>query len=101
LYCTCFSIVFVFSGLIVGTSAAINIAGAIRVAQKLGRGHTIVTIIADYGTRYATKIFNPQFLRSRNLPVPRWLDNVSQYPQHSILNILLLIFGVYSSNRMT
>ena len=61
-------------GLCVGTSAAINIAGAMDVARRLGPGHTIVTVICDSGTRYASKIFNPTFLRSRNLPVPRWLD---------------------------
>lgn len=61
-------------GLCIGGSSAINVAGAMEVAKRLGPGHTIVTIICDSGTRYASKIFNPQFLRSRNLPVPRWLD---------------------------
>jgi cysteine synthase len=61
-------------GLILGGSSGINIVGAIRAAQKLGPGHTIVTILADYGTRYQSKLFNPDFLRSKNLPVPAWLD---------------------------
>ncbi len=61
-------------GLILGGSSGINIVGAIRAARKLGPGHTIVTILADYGTRYQSKLFNPEFLRSKNLPVPGWLD---------------------------
>jgi cysteine synthase A len=61
-------------GLCVGGSTGINIAGAIRLAKELGPGHTIVTILADYGTRYQSKLFNPEFLRSKNLPVPRWID---------------------------
>ncbi|MGH6990384.1 MAG: cysteine synthase A [Stellaceae bacterium] len=61
-------------GLILGGSSAINIVGAIRLARELGPGHTIVTILADYGTRYQSKLFNPDFLKSKNLPVPRWLD---------------------------
>lgn len=61
-------------GLILGGSTGINILGAIKVAKELGPGHTIVTILADYGTRYQSKLFNPDFLRSKNLPVPRWLD---------------------------
>jgi cysteine synthase len=61
-------------GLVLGASSAINIAGAVRVAQELGPGHTIVTILADYGTRYQSKLFNPDFLRSKNLPVPRWIE---------------------------
>jgi cysteine synthase A len=60
-------------GLCVGGSSGINIAGAIRLAKELGPGHTIVTILCDYGTRYQSKLFNPEFLRSKNLPVPRWL----------------------------
>ena len=60
-------------GLCLGGSSGINIAGAIRLAQKLGPGHTIVTILADYGARYQSKLFNVEFLRSKNLPVPRWL----------------------------
>jgi cysteine synthase A len=61
-------------GLVLGTSTGINIAGAIRLARELGPGHTVVTILADYGTRYQSKMFNPEFLRSKNLPVPKWLS---------------------------
>jgi cysteine synthase A len=61
-------------GLCLGGSSGINVAGAIRLAKELGPGHTIVTILADYGTRYASKMFNPAFLRSKNLPVPDWLE---------------------------
>ncbi|MFZ9132327.1 MAG: cysteine synthase A [Gemmobacter sp.] len=61
-------------GLCLGGSSGINIAGAIRMARALGPGHTIVTILCDYGTRYQSKLFNPDFLRARGLPVPGWLD---------------------------
>ena len=61
-------------GLCVGASTGVNVAGAIRLARQLGPGHTIVTILADYGTRYQSKLFNPEFLRSKNLPVPAWLE---------------------------
>jgi cysteine synthase len=61
-------------GLCLGGSSGINIAGAIRLARELGPGKTIVTILADYGTRYQSKLFNPAFLKSKNLPVPDWLD---------------------------
>ena len=61
-------------GLCMGGSTGINVAGAIRLAKELGRGHTIVTILADYGTRYQSKLFNPAFLREKNLPVPAWLE---------------------------
>jgi cysteine synthase A len=64
-------------GLCLGGSSGINIAGAIRLARELGRGHIIVTILADYGTRYQTKLFNPDFLRSKGLPVPAWLKRKS------------------------
>ena len=60
-------------GLCLGSSSGVNIAGAIRLAKKLGPGKTIVTILCDYGTRYQSKLFNPEFLRSKNLPVPAWL----------------------------
>ncbi|HEY8011329.1 MAG TPA: cysteine synthase A [Rudaea sp.] len=60
-------------GLNVGGSSGVNIAGAIRLARELGKGHVIVTVLADAGTRYQAKIFNPVFLRSKNLPVPDWL----------------------------
>jgi cysteine synthase A len=60
-------------GLCVGGSTGINVAGAMKVARELGPGHTIVTILCDYGTRYHSKIFNPPFLRERNLPAPPWM----------------------------
>lgn len=59
-------------GLCLGGSAGINIAGAIRLAKEMGPGHTIVTILCDYGNRYASKLFNPEFLRSKDLPLPPW-----------------------------
>jgi cysteine synthase A len=65
-------------GLCLGGSTGINIAGAVRLAKDLGPGHTIVTILADYGTRYQSKLFNPQFLREKKLPVPAWLERRSQ-----------------------
>ena len=52
----------------------INVAGAIRLARDLGPGHTIVTVLCDYGTRYQSRLFNPKFLREKGLPVPAWLD---------------------------
>ena len=61
-------------GLCMGGSTGINIAGAIRMAKDLGPGHTIVTILCDYGTRYQSKLFNPEFLKSKGLPVPGWLS---------------------------
>ena len=61
-------------GLCLGGSSGINVAGAIRLARHLGPGHTIVTVLCDYGTRYQSKLFDPAFLRSKNLPVPPWLD---------------------------
>jgi cysteine synthase A len=61
-------------GLCLGGSSGINVAGAIRLAKDLGPGHTIVTVLADYGTRYQSKLFNPEFLRSKNLPVPSWME---------------------------
>ena len=61
-------------GLCVGGSSGINVAGAIRLARELGPGHTIVTVLADYGTRYQARLFNPEFLRSKGLPVPEWLE---------------------------
>jgi cysteine synthase len=64
-------------GLCLGGSSGINIAGAVRLAKELGPGHTIVTILADYGTRYQSKLFNPAFLREKNLPVPAWLERKS------------------------
>ncbi len=64
-------------GLCMGGSTGINVAGAIRLAKDMGPGHTIVTILADYGTRYQSKLFDPQFLRSKRLPVPEWLERRS------------------------
>ena len=61
-------------GLCLGGSSAINIAGAIRIAQEMGPGHTIVTVLCDYGNRYQSKLFNPEFLKEKGLPVPSWLD---------------------------
>ena len=60
-------------GLVLGGSSGVNIAGAVRMAKDLGPGHTIVTILCDYGTRYQAKLFNPEFLRSKDLPVPDWM----------------------------
>ena len=65
-------------GLCLGSSSGVNVAGAIRLAKALGPGKTIVTILCDYGTRYQSKLFNPEFLRSKSLPVPRWLDGKSR-----------------------
>lgn len=65
-------------GLCLGGSSGINVAGAIRLAKDLGPGHTIVTVLCDFGTRYQSKLFNPQFLRSKNLPVPAWLERTPQ-----------------------
>ncbi|MFC3570215.1 cysteine synthase A [Paracoccus sp. TOH] len=60
-------------GLCLGGSSGVNVAGAIRMAKDMGPGHTIVTVLCDYGTRYQTKLFNPEFLRAKGLPVPEWL----------------------------
>ena len=57
----------------------VNVAGAIRMAKEMGPGHTIVTILCDYGTRYQSKLFNPDFLREKGLPLPGWL---SEAPRH-------------------
>jgi cysteine synthase A len=64
-------------GLCMGGSSGINVAGAIRLARDMGPGHTIVTVLADYGTRYQSKLFNPEFLRAKGLPVPGWLERTS------------------------
>jgi cysteine synthase len=64
-------------GLCLGGSTGINIAGAIRLAKQLGPGHTIVTVLCDSGNRYQSKLFNPAFMRSKNLPVPQWLEKRS------------------------
>ena len=65
-------------GLCLGGSSGTNIAGAIRMAQEMGPGHTIVTILCDYGTRYQSKLFNPEFLSSKGLPVPTWMQRGPQ-----------------------
>src|SRR3954449_1320308 len=68
-------------GLCLGGSTGINVAGAIRLARQLGPGHTIVTVLCDGGSRYQSKLFNPEFMRSKNLPVPDWLE------QHSKIDV--------------
>lgn len=63
-----------YEGLCLGSSSGINVAGAVRLARELGPGHTIVTVLCDSGQRYQSRLFNPEFLRSKNLPVPTWLE---------------------------
>jgi len=67
-------------GLCMGGSTGINVAGAIRLANQMGPGHTVVTLLCDYGTRYQSKMFNPAFLREKNLPVPAWLERKPSVP---------------------
>jgi cysteine synthase A len=67
-------------GLCLGGSSGINVAGAIRLARDMGPGHTIVTVLADYGTRYQSRLFNPIFLREKGLPVPGWLETRGAQP---------------------
>jgi cysteine synthase len=67
-------------GLCMGGSTGVNVAGAIRLAKQMGPGHTIVTMLCDYGTRYASKLFNPEFLREKGLPVPKWLTETPEVP---------------------
>ena len=67
-------------GLCMGGSSGTNVAGAVRLARELGPGHTIVTVLADYGNRYASRLFNPAFLRSKGLPVPAWLEKEEAIP---------------------
>jgi len=67
--------------LLLGGSSGVNIAGAIRLARELGPGHTIVTLLCDSGARYASKLFNPAFLRSKSLPVPVWLEARAGIPE--------------------
>ncbi len=64
----------IHEGLVMGGSTGINVAGAIKIAKDMGPGHTIVTVLADYGSRYASKIFNPEFLRAKDLPIPPWYE---------------------------
>jgi cysteine synthase A len=61
-------------GLCLGGSSGVNVAGAMRLAKDLGPGHTIVTILCDYGNRYQSKLYNPEFLRGKGLPVPSWME---------------------------
>ena len=67
-----------------GGSTGINVAGAIRLAKQMGPGHTIVTVLCDYGTRYQSKLFNPAFLREKGLPVPEWLEAPAQEPAERV-----------------
>jgi cysteine synthase A len=67
-------------GLCLGGSSGINVQGAVRLARDLGPGHTIVTILCDYGTRYQSRLFNPEFLREKDLPVPGWLEETVDVP---------------------
>lgn len=61
-------------GLCMGGSSGVNVAGAIRLAREIGPGHTIVTVLCDFGTRYQSKLYNPAFLREKDLPIPNWLQ---------------------------
>ena len=65
-------------GLVMGGSTGVNIGGAIKMAKEMGPGHTIVTILCDYGNRYQSKLYNPEFLKAKGLPVPEWLDRAPQ-----------------------
>jgi cysteine synthase A len=64
-------------GLCLGGSTGVNVAGAVRLAKKLGPGKTIVTVLCDSGSRYQSKLFNSDFMRAKNLPVPTWLEKRS------------------------
>ena len=68
-------------GLLMGGSTGINIAGAVRLGKQLGPGHTLVTVLCDSGVRYASKLYNPAFLHSLNLPVPAWLERKGGAPK--------------------
>ncbi len=68
--------IFEQEGLCLGPSSGVNLAGAVRLARELGPGHTIVTLLCDYGTRYQSRLFNPVFLREKNLPVPDWVNRI-------------------------
>ncbi len=72
-------------GLCLGGSSGVNVAGAVRMAREMGPGKTIVTVLADFGTRYQSKLFNPAFLHSKGLPVPEWLDReAAEMPDVSV-----------------
>eukprot|EP00899_Mesostigma_viride_P014624 jgi/Mesvir1/23162/Mv22637-RA.1 len=75
-------------GLVMGTSTGINVAGAIKLAKHLGPGHTIVTILCDYGTRYQGKLYNPDYLKKQGLPYPEWLDT-SKPPRIDVPNVVV------------
>eukprot|EP00457_Paulinella_chromatophora_P010616 gb/GEZN01010725.1/.p1 GENE.gb/GEZN01010725.1/~~gb/GEZN01010725.1/.p1 ORF type:complete len:383 (-),score=42.31 gb/GEZN01010725.1/:36-1184(-) len=75
-------------GFALGGSSGINVAGAMRVAKELGPGHTVVTILCDLGSRYASRIYNPEFLRSRGLMVPPWLDGKPDLLKQTLLEML-------------
>ncbi|MEX2409213.1 MAG: cysteine synthase A, partial [Rhodovibrionaceae bacterium] len=68
---------FEHEGFCLGGSSGINVGGAIKLAREMGPGHTIVTVLCDYGTRYSSRLFNPEFLRSKNLPVPDWVERAA------------------------
>ena len=68
---------FEHEGLCLGASSGVNLAGAVRLAEHLGPGHVIVTVLCDYGTRYTSRLFNPTFLREKDLPVPEWLERAT------------------------
>jgi cysteine synthase A len=72
-------------GLCLGGSSGLNVAGAVRLARDLGPGKTIVTVLCDYGNRYQSKLFNPEFLKSKNLPVPHWLEQPGSVAWRSVL----------------
>jgi cysteine synthase A len=69
--------VFEHEGFCLGASSGVNLVGALRLAQQLGPGHTIVTLLCDFGTRYQSRLFNPSFLREKDLAVPDWLERAS------------------------
>ena len=72
-------------GLCLGGSSGINVAGAVRLARDLGPGNTIVTILCDYGNRYQSKLFSPQYLSAKGLPVPHWLQTSQAVDWRSVL----------------
>ena len=86
-------------GLLLGGSSGVNVAGAIRLARELGPGHTIVTVLCDGGARYASKLFNPAFLRSKNLPVPKWMETQDARPQRVRADMTEALFREDSYKR--
>ncbi len=71
-------------GLCMGASTGVNIAGAMELAREMGPGHTIVTVLCDFGSRYQSRLYNPEFLRSKNLPVPEWLEAPLNVPDVTV-----------------